>query len=198
MKKQNNKMKYFLLVTMLFVGTALGQDLSQTRQKSETGGSVETGIFLVRHGERDRGLNPPLNKNGKKRAVALASVFADSGITAIYCPDLIRNRQTAQLLAERLGLDIQVLPDSLTKDSSVLTDYFMNTILPENEGGVILFVGNQKSDIMTQYGTFQALYIRLGGKGIPLTRYCDVYHIIRKNNKTIRVIHSVYGNKNIY
>jgi len=182
-----------VFVNLFLVYPVLAGDEVRPISQEKTSESLETGIFLIRHAERDAGEDPPLNDKGKKRAKVLADVFADSGITAIFCTDYIRNRQTALPLAKRLGLDIQVLPDSLTQDTDVLTKYFIQHILPEHHGGVILFIGNQKSDIKTQFGNLQALYRGLGGKRIPLTRYFDVHHIIRKGDETVRIIHSTYG-----
>ena len=42
-----------------------------------------TTIILVRHAERDPGLDPPLNAEGEVRAQALANVLNQNGVTAI-------------------------------------------------------------------------------------------------------------------
>jgi broad specificity phosphatase PhoE len=70
-------------------------------------------VFLVRHAETlypppgDAPRDPPLNRLGRERASRLAEVLRDAGLTSILSTDLRRTRQTAGLLAERLGLEIE-------------------------------------------------------------------------------------------
>ena len=56
-------------------------------------------IILVRHAERDPGLDPPLNTEGIARAQILADVLGQNGVTAIYTMESIRNRETAHRLS---------------------------------------------------------------------------------------------------
>lgn len=83
-----------------------GGALTVTPVISEPG--TTTTIILVRHAERDEGLNPPGNAEGLVWRQALA--MEDNGVTAIFVPDLIRNVQTAEPLADRLGLELNVIP----------------------------------------------------------------------------------------
>ncbi len=75
-------------------------------------------IYLVRHaandwiGKRLAGWTPGvhLNEAGRRQAHALAErMVTVSGIVAIYSSPLERARETAQPLAERLGLDVHVV-----------------------------------------------------------------------------------------
>src|SRR5690606_22627139 len=72
-----------------------------------------TTILVVRHAERaDAGAgerDPALSQAGSARAHALAEVAADAGVTAILATQYRRTRQTAEPLAERLGLPIGVV-----------------------------------------------------------------------------------------
>ena len=76
-----------------------------------------TRIVLIRHGqtewnrvERFRGqLDVPLNDVGRAQARALARKVAVWPVAAIYAGPLGRTQETAQPLAEALGLPVQVL-----------------------------------------------------------------------------------------
>ena len=74
----------------------------------------ETHLFLVRHGETDfnrqgivqgRGVNSPLNETGMAQAAALAKRFAADPVDAIYSSPLKRALQTAQCVADAIGID---------------------------------------------------------------------------------------------
>jgi broad specificity phosphatase PhoE len=80
---------------------------------------MATTILLARHGETDwnRELrwqghaDRPLTAAGRDQARALAQELADEPIAAVYSSDLIRAHETARIVADRLGLDVTVLPD---------------------------------------------------------------------------------------
>jgi probable phosphoglycerate mutase len=73
-----------------------------------------TQILIVRHGEtdwnRDRRFqghaDPPLNDAGREQARALAEELAGERIDFVYTSDLVRARETAEIVAARLGADI--------------------------------------------------------------------------------------------
>lgn len=73
-------------------------------------------LCLVRHGETDwnaRGLlqgwlDVPLNARGLAQAQALARQFQGRGFTRLWSSPLQRARQTAAVIAERLGLELRV------------------------------------------------------------------------------------------
>jgi len=71
-------------------------------------------IFLVRHAEKapSGGNDPDLSIAGRQRAQRLANVLKDARISAIFVTELRRTRQTAAPLAQRLGLNPQVIPSN--------------------------------------------------------------------------------------
>jgi phosphohistidine phosphatase SixA len=96
-----------LLLNLALAAPAAGQDA----------------VFLVRHAERadaasgrstKMGGDPDLSEAGRARAVSLATVLKDAGITAIYTTELVRTRQTAAPLAKALGLTPTVVSASDT------------------------------------------------------------------------------------
>jgi broad specificity phosphatase PhoE len=76
-------------------------------------------ILLARHGQTDFNappvriqgtLDPPLNETGRAQARELADLVAGEGVAALYTSDMLRARQTAGIVAERLGLKPVVEP----------------------------------------------------------------------------------------
>lgn len=73
---------------------------------------METRILLVRHGETDwntAGLvqgrtDLPLNARGREQAIAAATALADRGVRRIVSSPLLRATQTAEIVADSLGL----------------------------------------------------------------------------------------------
>lgn len=76
-------------------------------------------VILVRHGQTDdnvsgkiSGQGPaPLNARGKEQIQAAAEVIACLGITHIFSSPLVRARQTADILAQRLQIEVEEVSD---------------------------------------------------------------------------------------
>jgi probable phosphoglycerate mutase len=71
-------------------------------------------LVLVRHGRPDeehdeRAHDPPLRADGWRQARAVAAQLAREGITRIVASPLVRAHQTAEPLAQRLSLPIQIV-----------------------------------------------------------------------------------------
>jgi probable phosphoglycerate mutase len=104
-------------------------------------------ILLARHGEtaenRERRFqgqkDVPLNETGREQARALAEAVADHGIAAIYASPLIRARETAEIVAERLGLEPR-LDDRLKEvDVGAWQDRLKDDIAREDPEGWAAF-----------------------------------------------------------
>lgn len=75
-------------------------------------------IYLIRHGQTDWNLNQkvqggsniPLNENGRKQAEAMAVKLRGVPFCAVFSSDLDRAKETAEILIQGRGLDIQVDP----------------------------------------------------------------------------------------
>ena len=83
-----------------------------------------TTLLLVRHGETDWNAegrlqghtDRPLNERGRRQAAKLAEELAEQEIAALYSSDLARARQTAEIVAGRLGLPVVVYADLREKN----------------------------------------------------------------------------------
>lgn len=73
-----------------------------------------TELILVRHGETDwnRGgryqghADPPLNREGRRQAQALADELAGMELDAVYTSDLRRAAETAEIIAHERGIPL--------------------------------------------------------------------------------------------
>lgn len=76
-------------------------------------------FYLLRHGQTEWNIagkiqgktDIPLNETGLFQAECLAEGMKDKTLCAVYSSPLLRARQTAELLAEKKGLSVQVLPE---------------------------------------------------------------------------------------
>jgi broad specificity phosphatase PhoE len=83
-----------------------------------------TTLLLVRHGETDWNADGrlqghtdrSLNDYGRRQAQQLAEALGAEKLDAIYSSDLARARETAEIVAERLGLSVVLDPDLREKD----------------------------------------------------------------------------------
>lgn len=74
-------------------------------------------IYIFRHGQTDYNmsrrvmgqLDIPLNETGRTQAIELANKISEEPIQAIYTSPLLRAKQTAQILADKIG--IPIIPD---------------------------------------------------------------------------------------
>jgi broad specificity phosphatase PhoE len=83
-----------------------------------------TRFWLVRHGQTDWNLTgrwqgqspvaPPLNETGKAQVLALRSQLKTLQISAIYSSDLLRSRETAEIIAKQI--DRPVIFDSRLRE----------------------------------------------------------------------------------
>ena len=95
-------------------------------------------LILIRHGRPDehdaeRPHDPPLNADGWRQARATARLLEAEGVTRIVSSPLQRARQTAEPLAERLGLSIKTIDDWAEADRGSIR--YRSTETPRAEGG---------------------------------------------------------------
>jgi broad specificity phosphatase PhoE len=77
-------------------------------------------FILVRHAEKattdpaDR--DPSLSERGRSRAVTLASMLGDAGVTRLIATPYKRTQETLRPLGEKLSLPVEVRPPDKTAD----------------------------------------------------------------------------------
>lgn len=130
--------------------------------------------YLVRHAEKLTGdavndlsdpRDPPLTRAGEDRAVALADLLAEAEITKIWSTDTTRTRDTAQPLADRLGIAIDLY------DASDLRAFAAQ--LKTDPSGSVLIVGHSN----TTPGLAEALGAEPGSPIVEATEYDRLYVI---------------------
>ena len=123
-----------LFACLLFTSASCGSDTSADQPAQAT----TTTVILVRHAEKEDGDDPELTAAGRERAARLASLLADSTLTAVYSTDTRRTRATAGPSAENSQLEIQVYdPNEL----SGLAD----RVRKRHAGGTVLIVGHSNT-----------------------------------------------------
>jgi probable phosphoglycerate mutase len=96
-------------------------------------------LILIRHGRPDEGdtetpHDPPLTAEGLQQARAAAELLASEGVTRIVASPLRRARQTAEPLAEKLGLTIDTIEGWREADHGA--SRYRSTETLRAEGGV--------------------------------------------------------------
>jgi broad specificity phosphatase PhoE len=151
--------------------------------------SASTVVLLVRHAEKatDGGDDPALTPAGQQRAEALVQVAQHAGVSAIYTTRLRRTRETAQPLAERLGVPItvrEVIPGGgQTQAAEQARD-----ILTQHRGEVVLVVGHSN--------TLPLVAEALAGVGVqPISdsEYDRLMVVVVPPSGPVRLIQSRYG-----
>ncbi len=175
----------------LLLSAGCGTEIPRGQINSPRG--TTTTVILIRHAERNEGLDPPLNEEGRARAQVLVDVLGNNGVTSIYSPDLIRNRQTVEPLAEALGLPINVVPVEGFANTPAVADELVRTVINTHAGGVVLIVGNIGPVTPLQRGLNEEVYRRLGGTGTSPDRYQDMYIINIPDEGPARFIRTIYG-----
>jgi broad specificity phosphatase PhoE len=142
-----------------------------------------TTVFLVRHAEKQVAAagqpmispnDPPLTEEGKTRAKNLARMLGKAGINTIITSQFLRTKQTAEPLAEALGLTTQVIPIAAhpTERGKVSPESVKNIVdkIFQSGGEAVLVVGhtNTLPEVIAMLG---------GGKisEIPETDYDNFF-----------------------
>jgi broad specificity phosphatase PhoE len=174
-----------------------------------------TTIFLARHGETDWNAeerwqghaDTALNERGREQARTLARRLAGVPFDAVYASDLQRARETAEIVAEGLGLPVRLEPELREIDvgswqgltnSEVLTRFpgvdrpdgesleaFRERVLraldaiSARHGGNVLVVAHG--------GCARTVQRHLLGEPLPTLENCGVY-VVRHQNGALRAI----------
>src|SRR5438067_11607217 len=78
-----------------------------------------TTVILIRHAEKvidPNNADPDLSPAGQARAQELVRMFGDAGINAIYATQYKRTQQTVKLLADKLGVPVNLVDSKKTPE----------------------------------------------------------------------------------
>jgi broad specificity phosphatase PhoE/uncharacterized membrane protein/mono/diheme cytochrome c family protein len=126
-------------------------------------------VFLVRHAEKQtEGDDPGLTEQGAKRAQALMTELVAEQIRVVYVTQFARTQQTAQPLAEKLGLTATVMQAS--RDVAAHAAEIAGAIRALPRGQTVLVAGHSNTipEIMRALGVAEAVQIED-------SRYGDLY-----------------------
>lgn len=131
-------------------------------------------FYLMRHGHTDmnnesdlsedrlRGWkDPPLNKEGREEAKKLGAKLKDAGIDCLYCSDLSRAKETAEIIAEIIGADVEPLRGLRPWDVGELAGQSTKTGLPK-----LAVYAREKPDEKVPGGESFNTYVQRAFKGI--------------------------------
>lgn len=144
-----------------------------------------TVLYLVRHAEKlpateENPDDPSLSEEGHTRARQLAQTLHAADVTRIYSSDFARTRETAQPLADTLGLPVEVY------DARALQSFAEEL---KTQTGRIVVVGHSN--------TTPALAEMLGGEaGEPIDEeeYDRFYVLVKGQMDGITTLSLRYGN----
>lgn len=149
---------------------------------------LPTTYYVIRHTERDPGLDPPINAEGQARAERLATSLGGTGFDEIVVTSFLRNQQSAAPLAERTGTPVTVAPISMTTSWSTFgTEVAAWQRAREIPGSTVLMIGHSGG-----YNT--ALLRGLGAEDVAiLERYQDLVIVVREPDGSVRTSLLEYG-----
>ena len=144
-------------------------------------------VMIVRHAEKASDADDsPLTEAGMQRAQALVGVAADAGVSAVYTTQFKRNRDTAQPLAQRLGVALTEVPVNLQSPGDYGKTLAKN-ILEKQSGQTVVVVGHGN--------TIGSIVEGLTGRdaGLGDIQYSDLFIVTVAPSGPARLIRAQYG-----
>jgi 2,3-bisphosphoglycerate-dependent phosphoglycerate mutase len=172
------EMKRVVVVLLLLACGVLSCD------RARPGSTV---VLIVRHAEKASDAeDSPLTEAGARRAQALARAANEAGVSAIYTTQLKRNRDTAQPLAQQLGIGVTEMPVDLQNPG----DYgkrLAADIVAKHRGQTVLVVGHAN--------TVAPIVEGLTGRAAALgdIQYGDLFVVTIPPTEPAGVIKAQYG-----
>jgi broad specificity phosphatase PhoE len=138
--------------------------------------AAQKAVFVVRHAEKISEQDQRLSEAGHARAARLASMLADSGISAIYATDTERARDTAAPLAGKLGLKVATYDTGAKMSGAVDARPFAATLRRDHPNDVVLVVGHSNTipDLLQAFGCAEK--VSLGAD-----EYDDIFLVVPKS-----------------
>ncbi|MBI1763918.1 MAG: histidine phosphatase family protein [Acidobacteria bacterium] len=150
---------------------AFGKAAPATSATESTADFNVTTVYLVRHAEKAATppADPPLTEAGQARAKSLLRILGKAGIKTIYTSQYARTKQTAEPLAQALGIAATVVPVSMdTMNAKEIAPQYLKDMVERiyaQAGQSVLIVGHSN--------TVPALIKALGGDIVPTIEDSD-------------------------
>ncbi|MEO0323169.1 MAG: histidine phosphatase family protein [Myxococcota bacterium] len=180
-----------LLACSLLAFAACGDDDGATAgvdAATDAPSAGTTVYYVVRHTERDPGMDPPINAEGEVRAVALADRLEAAGIDEVITTQFIRGQQSGQPLADRLSQTITVAPFEWRSWTSFAEEISAWQVDREVPGQTYLMIGHS--------GGYNSTLLRgLGAEfeGTRGERYEDLVVLTKLPDGTVTLESELYG-----
>lgn len=132
-------------------------------------------IYVVRHAEKSaEGKDPELTAQGVARAQNIATILHRSGIGSIFSSSTQRTQQTAQPLAQRIGVTVQTYDPRAPKE-------LVERVKAQN--GVVLVVGHSNTvpELVRLFGGAP-------GADIADNEYDRLYQLIAGPNSAVTTV----------
>lgn len=157
-------------------------------------------VYLLRHGQTDLNaqgvlqgsIDAPLNQLGRAQAGLAADTLADFGIRQIVSSPQRRARETADIVADRLGVAISENPDLRERDWGIFEGKLWDTHSESGEGVETYANLRQRAGhafeeitrscdfpclIVTHGGLIRALIDGIGGKFLGSVENCEIISV---------------------
>jgi broad specificity phosphatase PhoE len=164
-----------------------------------------TTLLLVRHGETDWNAagrlqghtDRPLNEYGRRQARELAERLTGERIAAVYTSDLARARETAEIIAAPLDLEVVLEPglreknwgnwEGLTADERASVEYAGEST--EAHRARVLDALNRIAEahpgervvVVTHGGSLRRIQAAVSGVALPVLDNCGVWGVAHED-----------------
>ena len=164
-----------------------------------------TTLLLVRHGETDWNAagrlqghtDRPLNEYGRRQARELAERLVGERIAAVYTSDLARARETAEIIAAPLGLEVVLEPglreknwgnwEGLTADERASIEYAGESTEAHRErvldalNRIVEAHPGERVVVVTHGGSLRRIQAAVSGVALPVLDNCGVWGVAHED-----------------
>jgi probable phosphoglycerate mutase len=152
-------------------------------------------VYLARHGRtaynlerRFQGHLPvPLDDTGRTQAAELARRAEGYGFRALWCSPLLRARQTAEIVGERIGLAPREDPRLAETDAGEWTDRLFADVQAEDPKGFASFIGGDPGFAFPGGESFAAQGERVAAALAEIERHGELPALVVCHGVVIRI-----------
>ena len=137
--------------------------------------TAQRAVFVVRHAEKQTDSNDagvPLSEAGRARAMRLAALLKNAGVTAIYSTDFVRTLETAEPLARTLKITVRKY-SATGPDGKPDLQPLARRLKAEHARDIVLVVGHSNTvpPLLNALGCVEEIEI-------PAAQYDDLFAVV--------------------